>query len=41
VATALKSNAIRSLIEQGQLQLGLFDERNLFEFAIPTIRASA
>lgn len=33
--TALKSGAIRSLIEQGQLQLGLFDERNLFEFAHP------
>ena len=29
---ALKSGAIRSLIDQGQLQLGLFDERNLFEF---------
>jgi transposase len=31
--TALKSGSIRSLIEEGQLQLGLFDERNLFEFA--------
>jgi len=30
--TALKSGAIRKLAEQGQLQLGLFDERNLFEF---------
>ena len=27
--TALKSVSIRALIEQGQLQLGLFDERNL------------
>ena len=25
--TALKSGAIRALIKQGQLQLGLFDER--------------
>jgi transposase len=33
--TALKSPAIRSLIEQGHLQLGLFDERNLFEFSHP------
>jgi transposase len=32
---ALKSGAIRSLIDQGQLQLGLFDERNLFEFTHP------
>jgi transposase len=31
--TALKSGSIRGLIEAGQLQLGLFDERNLFEFA--------
>lgn len=30
--TALKSGAIRTLVDQGQLQLGLFDERNLFEF---------
>jgi transposase len=29
--TALKSGAIRSLIVEGRLQLGLFDERNLFE----------
>lgn len=29
--TALKSGAIRRLMDQGQLQLGLFDERNLFE----------
>jgi transposase len=27
--TALKSASIRTLVEQGQLQLGLFDERNL------------
>ena len=33
--TALKSGAIRSLREQGQLQLGLFDERNLFAFTCP------
>ena len=33
--TALKSGAIRKLAEQGQLQLGLFDERNLFEFTHP------
>jgi len=33
--TALKSASIRSLVEQGQLQLGLFDERNLVEIASP------
>lgn len=33
--TALKSVQIRSLVEQGALQLGLFDERNLFEFTHP------
>ena len=33
--TALKSSAIRVLIEQGNLQLDLFDERNLFEFSHP------
>ena len=33
--TALKSVSIRALVEQGQLQLGLFDERNLFEFCAP------
>jgi transposase len=33
--TALKSVSIRALIEQGQLQLGLFDERNLLEFSSP------
>jgi transposase len=33
--TALKSASIRSLVEQGQLQLGLFDERNLAELSSP------
>jgi transposase len=33
--TALKSGAIRALMDQGQLQLGLFDQRNLFEFTQP------
>jgi transposase len=33
--TALKNASIRVLVEQGQLQLGLFDERNLFEFSSP------
>jgi len=33
--TALKSASIRSLVEQGQLQLGLFDERNLLELNSP------
>lgn len=33
--TALKSGAIRALVTQRQLQLGLFDERNLFEFTHP------
>lgn len=33
--TALKSSAIRGLLGQGQLQLDLFDERNLFEFSHP------
>jgi hypothetical protein len=33
--TALKSVSIRALIEQGQLQLGLFDDRNLFELSAP------
>lgn len=33
--TTLKSASIRTLIEQGQLQLGLFDERNLFELRCP------
>ncbi len=33
--TALKSASIRALVEQGQLQLGLFDERNLLEIESP------
>jgi hypothetical protein len=33
--TALKSSQIRGLVEAGALQLGLFDERNLFEFSAP------
>ena len=33
--TALKSASIRSLVEQGQLQLGLFDQRNLVELTSP------
>ena len=33
--TALKSVSIRSLVEQGHLQLGLFDQRNLFELSHP------
>ena len=33
--TALKSVSIRALIEQGHLQLGLFDERNLVELTAP------
>ncbi len=33
--TALKSASIRVLIEQGQLQFGLFDERNLLELSSP------
>lgn len=33
--TALKSGAIRALLAQGELQLGLFDERNLFELSHP------
>ena len=33
--TALRSTSIRGLVEQGQLQLGLFDERNLVEIASP------
>jgi transposase len=30
--TALRSGAIRKLIDQKEIQLGLFDERNLYEF---------
>lgn len=33
--TALKNASIRTLVEQGQLQLGLFDERNLVELTSP------
>jgi transposase len=33
--TALKSASIRALVEQGHLQLGLFDERNLLELRSP------
>ena len=33
--TALKSAQIRTLLQQGTLQLGLFDERNLFELHDP------
>ncbi|MGH8681091.1 MAG: IS1634 family transposase [Burkholderiales bacterium] len=33
--SALKSASIRALVEQGQLQLGLFDERNLLELNSP------
>ena len=33
--TALKSVSIRALVEQGHLQLGLFDERNLVELGSP------
>jgi len=33
--TALKSSQIRALVQGGDLQLGLFDERNLFEFSHP------
>jgi len=32
---ALKTGAIRGLVEDGSIQLGLFDERNLFEFEHP------
>ncbi|MFQ5897304.1 MAG: IS1634 family transposase [Candidatus Methylomirabilia bacterium] len=33
--TALKTGAIRELLAEGHLQLGLFDERNLFELTHP------
>ncbi len=33
--TALKNASIRTLVEEGQLQLGLFDERNLVELTSP------
>jgi transposase len=34
--TALKSASIRTLVEQGHVQFGLFDERNLFELTHPS-----
>ncbi|MCC7385824.1 MAG: IS1634 family transposase [Deltaproteobacteria bacterium] len=34
--TALRSGAIQKLKSEGSLQLGLFDDRNLFEFASPS-----
>ena len=33
--TALKTGAMRQLLEAGHLQMGLFDERNLFEMTVP------
>ncbi len=33
--TALRSSSIRTLMEQGHLQMGLFDERNLLEISSP------
>jgi len=33
--TALKTGAIRGLVEQGHIQMGLFDERNIFELTHP------
>ena len=33
--TALRSSAIRTLVEQGHVQMGLFDERNLLEISSP------
>ena len=33
--TALKTGSIRALVEQGHLQMGLFDERNLLEIESP------
>lgn len=33
--TALKSVSIRALVEQGHLQMGLFDDRNLLEITSP------
>jgi len=37
--TALKTAQIRALVEGGQLQLGLFDEKNLFELSHPDFPA--
>ena len=39
--TALKSASIRALVEQGQLQLGLFDERNLLELELARLSGRA
>lgn len=33
--TALRTETIRKLVEQGHIQMGLFDERNLFELTHP------
>ena len=33
--TALRSTSIRTLVEQGRVQMGLFDERNLLEISSP------
>ena len=33
--TALRSASIRTLVQQGHLQTGLFDERNLLEISSP------
>ncbi len=33
--TALRSSSIRTLVQQGALQMGLFDERNLLEISSP------
>ncbi|MEO8381576.1 MAG: IS1634 family transposase [Acidobacteriota bacterium] len=33
--TALRTGAIRKLVDSGLIQLGLFDQRNLFEFVHP------
>jgi len=33
--TALRSSAIRTLVEQGAVQMGVFDERNLLEISSP------
>ena len=33
--TALRTSAIRKLVDDGQIQLGLFDQRNLFEATHP------
>jgi transposase len=33
--TALRSQSIRTLVDSGSLQMGLFDKRNLFELAAP------